>query len=61
MFRSLSVRVFEPASVALMVFGIVALCQPWSKFLHSYGVAIMLAGLVSFNVFSRIKPKPEHD
>jgi hypothetical protein len=32
----------------VMVLGIVALCQPWSMFLHRYGVAIILVGLVTF-------------
>jgi hypothetical protein len=32
----------------VMIFGIVALCQPWSAFLHSYGVVIILAGLITF-------------
>ena len=42
-----------------MVFGIVATCQPWSQFLHSYGILITLAGLVGFSVFSKIQPGPE--
>jgi hypothetical protein len=40
----------------LMVFGVVALCQPWSLFLHRYGATIILAGLILFNIFSRFKP-----
>lgn len=32
----------------VMVLGIVALCQPWSIFLHRYGVAIILVGLITF-------------
>jgi hypothetical protein len=39
-----------------MVFGVVALCQPWILFLHSYGPTIILAGLILFNIFSRFKP-----
>jgi hypothetical protein len=39
-----------------MVFGIAALCQPWSQRLHAYGVTIMLVGLVGFSIFSHIKP-----
>ena len=31
-----------------MILGIIALCQPWSMFLHSYGVAIILVGLITF-------------
>jgi hypothetical protein len=48
-------RRFESASMAAMILGIVALCQPWSLVLHQYSVAIIIAGLVAFNVFSRIK------
>jgi hypothetical protein len=48
-------RQFEFASMVLMVLGIVALCQPWSLVLHQYSVAMIIAGLVAFNVFSRIK------
>jgi hypothetical protein len=32
----------------VMVFGIIALCQPWSLFLHRYGVTIILVGLLTF-------------
>jgi hypothetical protein len=60
-------RRFESASMAAMMLGIVALCQPWSLLLHQYSVAIIIAGLVAFNVFSRIKspesaggPEPSH-
>jgi hypothetical protein len=55
-FKKLSARVLEPASMWVMVLGIVALCQPWSEFLHRYGVTVTLAGLVAFSVFSHIKP-----
>ncbi len=53
-------RPCEFASMLLMVLGIVALCQPWSLLLHEYSVAIVIAGLLAFNVFSRIaSPPPE--
>jgi len=52
-------RQFESASIAAMMLGIVALCQPWSLELHQYSVAIIIAGLVAFNVFSRIKTPEE--
>jgi hypothetical protein len=48
-------RRFEFASMVLMVLGIVALCQPWSLLVHQYSVALIIAGLVAFNVFSRVK------
>jgi hypothetical protein len=59
-FPEMSQRFLEPASIWIMVAGIVALCQPLSLALHSYGVAIILVGLIGFNVFSKIKPPPNH-
>ena len=44
-----------------MVLGIVALCQPFNLTLHSYGVAIILLGLIGFNIFSKIKPSTSQD
>lgn len=32
----------------VMVLGIVALCQPWSLFLHRYGLTVVIIGLVTF-------------
>jgi hypothetical protein len=55
-FREASAKYLEPASIWLMVLGIVALCQPWNSFFHRYGVTITLIGLIGFNIFSRIKP-----
>jgi hypothetical protein len=60
-FRELSARVLEPISMYTMIFGIVALCQPWIEVLHRYGVAITLIGLIAFSVFSKIKPLPEEE
>ncbi len=57
-FREMSVKYFEPASIWIMVLGIIALCQPINLTLHSYGVTIILIGLVGFNIFSKIKPLP---
>ncbi len=57
----MSVAYFEPASIWTMVFGIVALCQPINMTLHSYGVTIILIGLVGFNIFSKIKPLPSKE
>jgi hypothetical protein len=48
----------EQFSIWVMVFGVVALCQPWSLLLHRYGATIILVGLILFNIFSRIKPPP---
>ena len=60
-FREINTRYLEPGSQWVMVLGIVCLCQPWNQFLHSYGVTITLAGLIGFNVFSKIKPGPKRD
>ena len=60
-FRQLSARYLEPGSIWLMVLGIVFLCQPWSRFLHVYGLSVTLAGLVGYSIFSKIKPLPEDD
>lgn len=58
MFRRHAARL-EKLSMALMLLGIGALCQPWSEFLHRYSVLIIIVGLVAFNVFSRISPPAE--
>jgi len=60
-FREISARYLEPASIWVMVLGMVALCQPVSLFLHRYGVTIVLIGLIGFNVFSKIKPPAQGD
>ncbi|HTP72945.1 MAG TPA: hypothetical protein VML58_12055 [Burkholderiaceae bacterium] len=44
--------------MALMLLGIVALCQPWVEVLHRYSMLLIILGLVAFNVFSRIRPTP---
>ncbi len=51
-------RLFETIAQWVMVAGIVALLQPWSLFLHRYGVTIILVGLVGFIVFSHMKSRP---
>jgi hypothetical protein len=55
-FKEVSARYLEPASQWVMVLGIIALCQPWIDWLHSYGVTITLIGLIGFNIFAKIKP-----
>ena len=54
----------ELFSMWVMIFGVVALCQPWSPLVHRYGATIILAGLILFNIFSRFKPPqikhPQH-
>jgi hypothetical protein len=58
-FRAINQKYLEPGSILLMVFGILALCQPWSLFLHRYAVTIILAGLVAFMITSKIAPQAE--
>ncbi|MCY0146890.1 hypothetical protein OEG84_03950 [Hoeflea sp. G2-23] len=58
-FRSTNQRILAPAAQGLMIFGIISLCQPWSLFLHQYGVTLTLIGLVSFMITSKIAPDPE--
>lgn len=53
-FRRLNQSFIEPGSELLMVFGIIALCQPWVEFLHRYGLTIILIGLVGFSVAIKI-------
>ena len=60
-FKETSARYLEPASIWIMVLGIVALCQPWSLWLHTYGVTIIVIGLIGFNIFSKIKPGPQEE
>jgi hypothetical protein len=55
--RRLSHRVLEPVAQTLMVLGIVALCQPWSLFLHRYGITLTLIGLIGFMITSKIPPE----
>ena len=43
----------------VMVLGIVALCQPWSMFWHSYGITITLIGLIGFSVAIKIPREEE--
>ncbi len=57
-FRSVNQRILAPAAQSLMIFGIISLCQPWSLFLHQYGVTLTLIGLVAFLVTSKIAPDP---
>ena len=56
--RVFNQRFLEPGSMALMVLGIIFLCQPWVQLLHLYSVTIMLIGLIGFNFAVHI-PAPE--
>jgi len=56
-FRAVNQKYLEPGSQWLMILGIVALCQPWSLFLHRYGVTMILVGLVAFMITGKIAPE----
>jgi hypothetical protein len=58
-FRDFNQRWLHPGTQVLMIFGIVALCQPWNFFLHRYGVTLILIGLVGFLITGKIGPTPE--
>ncbi len=60
-FKQISAKYLEPASIWTMVLGIAALCQPLNLTLHSYGLTIILVGLIGFNIFSKIKPPPNQE
>lgn len=60
-FRQLNQSYLIPAMQTVMIFGIVALCQPWSDFLHRYGLLILILGLVGFIITSHIGPEQEEE
>ena len=55
-FRRFNQKVLEPGAMWLMVLGIICLCQPWIAVLHAWSVAIMLVGLIGFNIAVHIPP-----
>ena len=57
-FKALNHRWLIPGSQTLMIFGIIALCQPWVEPLHRYGMTIIIVGLVSFMITTKI-PAPK--
>jgi hypothetical protein len=59
--REINHRYIVPLSQWVMVFGIVALCQPWVEVLHRYGVTITLLGLIAFSVGTKFAPPPPTD
>ncbi|WFU90994.1 hypothetical protein QA644_22435 (plasmid) [Rhizobium sp. CC1099] len=60
-FRTLSQKYLEPGSQYLMIFGIIALCQPWYLFLHRYGLTMTLVGLIAFMVTTKIPRDEQRD
>ena len=45
----------------LMIGGFVALCQPWSEWLHAYSVTFTLIGLAIFTIFARFGSLSDKD
>ncbi|PKA41542.1 hypothetical protein [Rhizobium sullae] len=60
-FRALNQKYIEPGSQYLMIFGIIALCQPWNLFLHRYGMTMTLVGLIAFMVTTKIPRDDQPD
>jgi len=56
--RVFNQKILEPGSMALMILGIICLCQPWIAVLHEWSVLVMLIGLIGFN-FSVHIPAPD--
>ena len=56
-FREINQKYLAPGAQTLMIFGIIALCQPWNFFLHRYGVTLIIVGLISFMITSKIAPE----
>lgn len=54
-FNMLTRKYIEPIFMVIMLFGIVALCQPLSFSLYRYGLTILLTGLVGFNIAIHLK------
>lgn len=60
-FRAINEKYAEPLAQGLMIFGIIALCQPWNEFLHRYGLTITLIGLVGFTITTKIPREEKAD
>ena len=60
-FRALNQKYLEPGSQYMMIFGIIALCQPWNPFLHRYGMTMTLVGLIAFMVTTKIPRDEQRD
>ena len=47
-------RTLEIAAIALILFGIFSLCQPWAFVLYRCGFTVLLTGTVAFTVISHL-------
>ena len=50
-------KYLEPVFIGIMLFGIVALCQPLIFKMYSYGFAILLTGTGGYMFASHMKPE----
>ncbi|MEI2687397.1 MAG: hypothetical protein V9G14_15035 [Cypionkella sp.] len=60
--RATNQRILIAAAQSVMMFGIIALCQPCVEVLQRYGVTIIIVGLLSFMITTKIPalpPEPE--
>jgi hypothetical protein len=60
-FRALNQKWLIPLAQSTMIFGIIALCQPWFEPLHRFGVTIIIVGLVSFMITTKISAPVEDE
>jgi hypothetical protein len=60
-FRSFNNKYLVPFAMLLMSGGFVALCQPWSEWLHAYSVTFTLIGLAIFTIFARFGSLSDKD
>ncbi|GCA50063.1 hypothetical protein KGO5_02509 [Sinorhizobium sp. KGO-5] len=60
-FRAINQKYLAPGAQLLMIFGIIALCQPWNLFLHRYGLTMTLIGLIAFMITSKVPPEQNAD
>jgi hypothetical protein len=60
-FREMNQRWLITLAQTVMILGIVALCQPWVEVLHRYGMTVIIVGLVSFMITTKIPAPLAHD
>ena len=56
MLRGRFAQAAEFVSIALVLLGIIALCQPFSHAVFRSGFGVLLAGWIGLTVFSHRKP-----
>jgi protein-S-isoprenylcysteine O-methyltransferase Ste14 len=51
-------RTLEKISLLTMILGLVFACQPFSQWLFTWSMLVMLIALVAYNIFARIEDEP---